>query len=85
MYDLYILECGDRSFDVGSTSDLDARIRKHQAGPGPQRIPERLPVRFVFSEPHPTLEVTVQRQPTTRIVQKSLLSRCCCQNLPSRN
>lgn len=48
---LYMLECRDRSLYTGITNDLDARLKKHNAGRGARYTRGRLPVRLVFSEP----------------------------------
>ena len=48
---VYMLECADGSFYVGSTIDLERRVGQHQAGEGPiyTRIPRRRPVTLVWS------------------------------------
>ena len=45
---VYILECGDGSFYVGSTNDLDSRVGKHERGVGAKYTRGRGPfvVRF---------------------------------------
>jgi predicted GIY-YIG superfamily endonuclease len=65
MYFVYILECCDRSFYVGFTDDLSARLAIHQSGKGPAYTAKRLPVRVVYSEPHEpheALQVAVDRE-----------------------
>jgi putative endonuclease len=47
---MYILECADDSYYVGSTKDLDERILQHQKGTGAQYTSNRLPVKLVYSE-----------------------------------
>ena len=47
---MYILECADGSYYVGSTKDLEQRILQHQEGAGAQYTSNRLPVRLVYSE-----------------------------------
>jgi putative endonuclease len=47
---MYILECADGSYYVGSTRDLEQRILQHQSGTGAQYTSKRLPVRLVYSE-----------------------------------
>jgi putative endonuclease len=59
---VYILECSDGSYYVGSTTDLAVRVRVHQSGKGPKHTAIHLPVSLVFSEQHTTLESTVQRE-----------------------
>ena len=46
---MYILECSDGSYYVGSTRDLEVRLWQHQQGLGAQYTKRRLPVELVFS------------------------------------
>ena len=45
---VYILECSDGSYYVGSTRTLDERIRQHQSGEGAAYTRRRRPVRLVY-------------------------------------
>ena len=45
---VYILECRDRSFYVGSTWDIDRRLSEHQSGRGAAYTRRRRPVRLVW-------------------------------------
>jgi len=47
---MYILECADHSFYVGSTRDLGLRLEQHSAGSVPSYTSTRLPVRLVYVE-----------------------------------
>ncbi|MFJ6113895.1 GIY-YIG nuclease family protein [Agrococcus sediminis] len=47
---MYILECSDGSFYVGSTWDADYRLAQHQRGEGSQYTKRRLPVKLVHCE-----------------------------------
>ena len=47
---MYILKCGDGSFYVGSTVDLELRLAQHQAGDGCAYTSKRQPVTLVFAE-----------------------------------
>jgi len=47
---LYILECSDGSFYVGSTIDLERRFLQHQFGEGAVYTRTRRPVKLVFSQ-----------------------------------
>jgi putative endonuclease len=62
LYFIYILECSDGSFYVGSTSDVDARLDTHQSGNGPAYTARRLPVRLLYSESHSTLQSAICRE-----------------------
>jgi putative endonuclease len=46
---MYILECRDGSFYVGSTWDLQQRLTQHQAGHGAEYTKRRLPVTLAFA------------------------------------
>ena len=47
---VYILRCGDGSYYVGSTRNLDHRISQHMTGRGAAYTAKRQPVELVFSE-----------------------------------
>ena len=47
---MYILECSDKSYYVGSTTDLERRVNQHNAGEGSEYTKRRLPVRLVYFE-----------------------------------
>jgi len=47
---MYILECADGSYYVGSTKDLERRISEHQEGLGAKYTSRRLPVKLVYGE-----------------------------------
>lgn len=47
---VYILECRDGTFYVGSTRDLEARVQEHQDGKGAAYTRRRRPVRLAWAE-----------------------------------
>jgi putative endonuclease len=47
---MYILECVDGSYYVGSTKDLERRISEHLSGLGSRYTSGRLPVKLVYGE-----------------------------------
>jgi len=47
---MYILKCGDDSYYIGSTKNLDWRIAQHQSGKGSRYTSGRLPVELVYGE-----------------------------------
>jgi putative endonuclease len=53
-YFVYILECADSTYYVGTTTDVEGRERRHQAGRGCDYTAKRLPVRTVYHERHAT-------------------------------
>ncbi|MBI1793557.1 MAG: GIY-YIG nuclease family protein [Chloroflexi bacterium] len=47
---MYILECCDGSYYVGSTKNLERRLSQHQEGSGARYTTRRLPVKLVYCE-----------------------------------
>ncbi len=47
---MYILECADKSFYVGSTIDLERRLWEHQNRLGAKYTQRRLSVKMVFAQ-----------------------------------
>ena len=50
---MYVLECGDGTLYTGYTTDVDARLKTHQAGKGAKYTRARLPVTLIYQEEHP--------------------------------
>lgn len=50
MWYVYIVECADHTFYTGITTDLDTRVREHNAGNGARYTLGRRPVELVYSE-----------------------------------
>ena len=46
---MYILECSDRSYYVGSTRDLERRLDQHNEGEGSKYTARRRPVKLVYA------------------------------------
>ncbi|MCH7988759.1 MAG: GIY-YIG nuclease family protein [Planctomycetes bacterium] len=61
-FHVYILKCSDNSYYVGSTSNLNQRLKTHISGHGPQYTASRLPVELVYSELLPDLDSAVKRE-----------------------
>jgi len=49
MPSVYILECADGSYYVGSTNSLEHRLFQHQQGTGPTHTRRRRPVQLVWA------------------------------------
>jgi len=47
---MYILECFDGSYYVGSTKNLERRLIEHSTGSGASYTSSRLPVKLVYAE-----------------------------------
>jgi predicted GIY-YIG superfamily endonuclease len=59
---VYILRCGDNTFYVGHTSDVDARLRSHRAGVGASYTASRLPLDLVYEERCQSLNDALHRE-----------------------
>jgi putative endonuclease len=53
---VYILECSDATFYVGSTIDLERRVWQHQEGEGATYTRRRRPVRLIWSADYERVE-----------------------------
>ncbi|GAB3350712.1 GIY-YIG nuclease family protein [Lysobacter tyrosinilyticus] len=64
MFWVYMLRCADRSYYIGHTDNLDARIAQHHAGTLPRYTLARRPLTLVFSQEFVTREeaLAVERQ-----------------------
>jgi len=56
---VYILECGDGSYYTGSTTDLETRIAKHQAGFYGGYTAARLPIKLIWSAEFPEIKQAI--------------------------
>ena len=59
---MYILECSDGSFYVGSTLDLDLRLAQHQAGDGANYTKKLFPVRLIYFEAFSRIDEAFYRE-----------------------
>lgn len=49
-YSVYILECSDKSFYCGITTDIDRRVKMHNKGKASKCTRARLPVKLIYIE-----------------------------------
>jgi putative endonuclease len=59
---VYILQCKDGSYYVGSTQDLMRRLSQHQNGTGALHTACRLPVRLVYYETYHRVDAAYKRE-----------------------
>ena len=59
---LYILKCSDGSFYVGSTANLENRLKKHNQGEGAAHTAKRRPVHLVYHEKFSNIDDAVKRE-----------------------
>lgn len=58
----YLLECADGTLYTGITNDLEKRLAAHNCGTASKYTRSRLPVRLVYSEPHPDRSAASRRE-----------------------
>ena len=54
MHYVYILQCSDSSYYIGSTSDVERRLAEHEAGIYGGYTSTRLPVKLLWTAEFPT-------------------------------
>ena len=59
---MYILECADGTYYVGSTIDLQLRLKQHQSGEGANHTKKRLPVKLVYYEEYQRIDEAFYRE-----------------------
>ena len=59
---MYILECADGSYYVGSTKNLDRRLSERQEGTGSNYVSKRLPVKLVQCEGYDRVDDAFYRE-----------------------
>ena len=59
---VYILKCADGSFYVGSATDIEDRLKRHNSGNGAGFTALRRPVKLVYQEPCKNLGDAVKRE-----------------------
>lgn len=59
---MYILECCNGSYYIGSTTDLELRLSQHQNGEGANHTKKRLPVKLVYYEEFDRIDKTFYRE-----------------------
>ncbi len=58
----YIVECADGSFYTGWTTNLERRVKTHNAGRGARYTRMRRPVKLVYHEPQPNRSSAMKRE-----------------------
>jgi putative endonuclease len=59
---MYILECADGSYYVGSTKNLERRVTEHLSGLGSRYTSGRLPVKPVYGEEYDNIADAYARE-----------------------
>jgi putative endonuclease len=58
----YIVECADRTYYTGWTTEPERRVRQHNAGRGARYTHSRRPVRLVYVESLPNRTLAMKRE-----------------------
>ena len=61
-YFVYILQCSDKSFYIGYTDNLDARVEKHNKGKAAKYTSGRRPVNLVYCEEYDSKSSAMSRE-----------------------
>ena len=59
---MYMLQCSDGSYYVGSTVNVEQRVWQHQQGEGAKYTARRLPVELVYTEEYPRIDEAFRRE-----------------------
>jgi putative endonuclease len=59
---VYVVECADQTLYTGWTTDVDRRLKDHNAGRGAKYTRERGPVRLVYVEELPDRRTAMKRE-----------------------
>ncbi|RME73065.1 MAG: GIY-YIG nuclease family protein [Chloroflexi bacterium] len=59
---VYIVECADQTLYTGWTTDVDRRLKAHNAGRGAVYTRQRRPVRLVYLEELPDRRSALKRE-----------------------
>ncbi|MCF7887202.1 MAG: GIY-YIG nuclease family protein [Candidatus Omnitrophica bacterium] len=61
-WQVYIIQCKDKTLYTGITNDLTRRIRDHNSGNGCRYTKYRRPVKLIHSEEKPTKSEALKRE-----------------------
>ena len=59
---VYIVQCADNTFYIGSTNDLEHRLATHNSGKGAKYTRGRLPVQMIYSEECESRSLAAKRE-----------------------
>ena len=59
---VYVVECADQTLYTGWTTDVERRLKAHNAGRGAKYTQQRSPVRLVYIEEVPDRRAALKRE-----------------------
>ena len=62
MWFIYILECTDGSFYIGSTNNIEQRFKNHIAGKGAKYTKSHKPLKMIYQEKFATKSEALKRE-----------------------
>ena len=62
MWYMYVLECNDKSYYVGSSQDVEKRVKRHNEGRGARYTNVKRPVILVYTEEFDNSEEAKRRE-----------------------
>ena len=68
---VYIVECADKTLYTGWTTDIERRLKAHNAGKGARYTRERRPVRLVYTEEVPNRRAALKRELKIKRMRRS--------------
>ncbi|CAN5150332.1 GIY-YIG nuclease family protein [soil metagenome] len=72
-YTVYILSCSDSTFYTGVTTDMERRLKEHNAGPkGAAYTKARRPVALAYAEEQPDRSAAQKREHVIRKLPRTL-------------
>jgi len=71
----YVLRCGDGSFYTGYTTDVERRVREHDAGDGAKYTRGRTPVELVHVERFESKSAAMSREYEIKQLSRSQKER----------
>lgn len=70
MWFTYIVECRDKSFYTGVTTDIKRRLEEHNKGEGARYTRGRTPVKLIYSEEHASRSEAQKREAEIKKMKK---------------
>ncbi|MBN1869470.1 MAG: GIY-YIG nuclease family protein [Candidatus Omnitrophica bacterium] len=75
MWYMYILECNDRSYYVGSSENVEDRVKRHNNGRGSRYTKARKPVKLVYTEEFDSSVKAKRREVEEKLKLRIIASR----------
>ena len=82
---VYLLRCADGSLYCGWTTDIDARIRTHNAGLGAKYTRSRLPVELAYLETYEDRHEALSRECRIKRMSRAEKERLLAENTEKEN